>query len=89
MSTLRPVFHPTHPHVAALERLGDEIAELSARLDAATAHLLTLIREFDERRGWNTGFRSCAEWLSWRIGWSREQRVSACVSLTRSGSSRS
>jgi 5-methylcytosine-specific restriction endonuclease McrA len=68
MSTLRPVFHPTHPHVAALERLGDEIAELSARLDAATAHLLTLIREFDERRGWNTGFRSCAEWLSWRIG---------------------
>ena len=30
-----------------LERLGDEIAELSAHLDAATAHLLDLIREFD------------------------------------------
>ena len=30
-----------------LERMGDEIAELSAHLDAATARLLTLIREFD------------------------------------------
>src|SRR5713101_5703531 len=51
-----------------LDRLGDEIAELSAHLDAATAHLLTLIREFDARAGWNTGFRSCASWLSWRVG---------------------
>ncbi|HEX7788196.1 MAG TPA: DUF222 domain-containing protein, partial [Methylomirabilota bacterium] len=22
----------------------------------------------DARGGWNTGFRSCAEWLSWRVG---------------------
>ena len=51
-----------------LDRLGDEIAELSAELDAATARLLTLIRDFDARSGWNTGFRSCAEWLSWRVG---------------------
>src|ERR1700674_3881185 len=51
-----------------LDRLGDEIAELSAHLDAATARLLTLIREFDARGGWNTGFRSCAAWLSWRVG---------------------
>src|ERR1043165_3848078 len=29
--------------VAEMERLGDEIAELSAHLDAATAHLLDLI----------------------------------------------
>ena len=56
---------------AELERLGDEIAELSAHLDAATAHLLDLIREFDARAGWNTGFRSCAEWLSWRVGLDR------------------
>ncbi len=34
-----------------LDRLGDEIAELSAHLDAATARLLTLIREFDARGG--------------------------------------
>ena len=59
---------PTHPRVAELERLGDEIAELSAHLDAATARLLDLIRDFDERGGWNTGFRSCAEWLAWRVG---------------------
>ena len=51
-----------------LERLGDEIAELSAHLEAATARLLDRIREFDAREGWNTGFRSCAEWLSWRVG---------------------
>jgi len=51
-----------------LDRLGDEIAELSAHLEAATARLLTLIREFDARGGWNTGFRSCAEWLGWRVG---------------------
>src|SRR4030095_3002978 len=51
-----------------LDELGDEIAELSAHLDAATARLLALIREFDARGGWNTGFRSCAAWLSWRVG---------------------
>src|SRR5882724_11564717 len=58
----------THDRVAELDRLGDEIAELSAHLDAATARLLDLIREFDARAGWNTGFRSCAAWLSWRVG---------------------
>ena len=56
------------PCTEALDRLGDEIAELSAHLDAATARLLELIREFDARGGWNTGFRSCAAWLSWRVG---------------------
>jgi hypothetical protein len=54
--------------VAEMDRLGNEIAELSAHLDAAGAHLLDLIREFDAREGWNTGFRSCAHWLSWRVG---------------------
>src|SRR3989475_11777727 len=54
--------------IAELDRLGDEIAELSAHLDAATARLLDLIREFDARGGWGNGFRSCAAWLSWRVG---------------------
>jgi hypothetical protein len=54
--------------VAELDRLGDAIAERSAHLEAATARLLDLIREFDARGGWNTGFRSCAHWLSWRVG---------------------
>ena len=52
----------------SLDHLGDEIAELSAHLDAATGRLLDLIREFDAREGWNTGFRSCAAWLNWRVG---------------------
>src|SRR3989442_2017043 len=53
---------------AAVDRLGDEIAELSAHVEAATARLLDLIRDFDARAGWNTGFPSCAAWLSWRVG---------------------
>src|SRR5437867_11426585 len=60
--------HPTDAHTVELNRLGDEIAELSAHLDAATARLLDLIREFDARGGWSNGFRSCAAWLSWRVG---------------------
>jgi 5-methylcytosine-specific restriction endonuclease McrA len=59
---------PNPPHLAELDRLGDQIAELSAHLEAATARLLALIREFDARGGWANGFRSCAEWLAWRIG---------------------
>src|SRR5512144_718153 len=63
-----PVITATPQRVAELDQLGDEIAELSAHLEAATGRLLELIREFDARGGWNSGFRSCAAWLSWRIG---------------------
>jgi 5-methylcytosine-specific restriction endonuclease McrA len=59
---------PTSQRTAELDRLGDEIAELSAHLEAATGRLLDLIRAFDARGGWNTGFRSCAAWLAWRVG---------------------
>src|SRR5438094_2042587 len=58
----------TAESVAETDRLGHEIAELCAHLDAATAHLLDLIREFDARGGWNNGFPSCAHWLAWRVG---------------------
>jgi hypothetical protein len=52
-----------------VDRLADEIAELSAHLDAATHRLLELIRRFDAGSGWYThGCLSCAQWLSWRIG---------------------
>jgi 5-methylcytosine-specific restriction endonuclease McrA len=51
-----------------LERLGDEIATLSAHVHAATYALLVLLLEFDQREGWSRGFRSCAHWLSWRTG---------------------
>src|SRR5437762_13692238 len=66
-SHVSPVTASLNPF-ADLDQLGDEIALLSAHLDAATARLLDLIREFDARGGWNSGFRSCAAWLSWRVG---------------------
>jgi len=68
MSTHTPHLAVTMNPTAQLDRLGDEIAELSAHLEAATARLLDRIREFDARGGWNSGFRSCAHWLSWRVG---------------------
>jgi Domain of unknown function (DUF222)/HNH endonuclease len=68
METHAPKGSGAAPCPEDLDRLGDEIAELSAHLEAATARLLALIREFDARAGWNTGFRSCAAWLSWRVG---------------------
>jgi len=58
-----------HPDVVAAQQLGDQIAELSAHIEVATARLLTLIREFDALGGWaHAGAKSCAEWLSWRVG---------------------
>ena len=50
-----------------LERLGDEITELSAQIQAATCRWLALVAEFDEREGWaEWGCASCAHWISWR-----------------------
>ena len=67
MNSIAPEINVTAQPVAETDRLGDEIAELAAHLNAATAHLLELIREFDARGGWNHGFRSCAHWLAWRV----------------------
>src|SRR5215470_8344305 len=86
----------TDPNTVHLERLGDEIAELAAHLTAATARLLDLIREFDARGGWGNGFRSCAHWLTWRVGLEpgaarehvRVARALGSLPLLRSTSSR-
>jgi hypothetical protein len=65
----RQIIEPAvDPNRVEMHRLSDEIAELSAHLDAATARLLDLIRAFDAGGGWNTGFASCAAWLCWRVG---------------------
>ena len=48
--------------------LGERIAELAARINAAESRMMTLIADFDRRGGWKDGFSSCAEWLAWRIG---------------------
>jgi hypothetical protein len=53
---------------AELDDLGERIAELAAQISAATYELLVMLRDFDERGGWNSGFRSCAHWLVWRVG---------------------
>ena len=71
--TLTPTLTPSTPTStpfprAELERLGDEIAELAAHIHAATYRLLVLIREFDQREGWDASFKTCAHWLSWRTG---------------------
>ena len=50
-----------------LDRLGDRIAELSSRIDAATYELLCYLHQFNRQHGWE-GFRSCAHWLNWRTG---------------------
>ncbi|MEQ1910628.1 MAG: DUF222 domain-containing protein [Vicinamibacterales bacterium] len=55
------------PH-GSTDTLGEAIAQLAAQLHAATYELLVLLREFDERAGWNCGFLSCAHWLHWRTG---------------------
>ena len=51
----------------ASARLGDDIAKLAARIQAATYELLVMLREFDAQEGW-AGFPSCAHWLHWRTG---------------------
>jgi len=55
--------------MVSVEELGQEIASLSAHLDAATHRLLECIRRFDEAGGWyEQGAVSCAHWLAWRVG---------------------
>jgi hypothetical protein len=55
-----------------MDSLAARIAEHAAHLDAATHRLLTDLREFDQGGGWyQQGARSCAQWLSWRVGWDR------------------
>ena len=64
---LDPIIDPIGHRRAEVERLGERIAELSSRIQAATYDLLVLIREFDAEIGWS-GWTSCAHWLSWRTG---------------------
>ena len=55
-----------------LESLAEEITSLAASIDIATHRMLTLLAEFDEKRGWEReGHRSCAHWLAYRTGMDR------------------
>ena len=54
---------------AELNALEAEITQLWGHINAATAHFLTLIAEFDRREGWaQHGMASCAQWLGWQCG---------------------
>ena len=64
-ATALPINHERKP----LQTLADEITELSAHIAAATYRFLILIREFDQREGWEgPGLKSCAHWLNWQCG---------------------
>ena len=53
----------------ATERLEAEICELAGQIAAASARLVVMIAEYDNRRGWaEWGCQSAAHWLSWRCG---------------------
>src|SRR5687767_7291168 len=58
----------TRDNPMPIDALGERIAELAARIHAATYELLVMLLEYDEGRGWNNGFLSCAHWLNWRTG---------------------
>ena len=64
-------------------RLGDAIAELTARIQAATYELLVMIGEFDKREGWGEGFKSCAHRLNWRTGLAIDVVSTAFAGRTR------
>lgn len=50
-----------------LERLEARICELAGHLAAATSRFLTLVAEFDARRGWaEWDMPSCSAWLAWK-----------------------
>jgi hypothetical protein len=52
--------------IAALEA---QITELVGHLNAANHRLLTLLAEFDRRKGWaDCATQSCAHWLNWKCG---------------------
>ncbi|MGQ0717201.1 MAG: DUF222 domain-containing protein [Pseudonocardiales bacterium] len=49
--------------------LESELVGLAGQLAAAQCRFLVLLAEFDARGGWaGPGLRSCAHWLSWRVG---------------------
>jgi hypothetical protein len=53
----------------SIEELASEITEIAGHLNAANYPFLTLIAEFDRRKGWSDNTtHSCAHWLNWKCG---------------------
>lgn len=53
----------------SIAALAEQITELTGHLNAANYRWLTLIAEFDRRKGWvDSVTHSCAHWLNWKCG---------------------
>jgi len=62
---------PAPPSALSIPALETELVSLAGHLAAAHCRWLLLLAEFDTRDGWGgPGMRSCAHWLSWRVGMS-------------------
>lgn len=60
---------PAAAPVPSIEALDEAIRRLATELNVRTYRMLVVVREFDQRCGWEKwSFSSCAEWLHWRIG---------------------
>ena len=58
-----------HAAEVPMERLEADMLGLAGQLAAGTCAFLTMIGEYDARRGWESWEAlSCAHWLNWRCG---------------------
>src|SRR5436190_13595698 len=63
------IFETELSELDEVDALADRIASSAATVDATMHKLLAHIRRFDELTGWaRQGAKSCAHWLSWRVG---------------------
>jgi hypothetical protein len=64
-----PSFEERMTYIRSTHVLEDQIVELAGHLNAANYRFLSLLAEFDRRKGWNCrATRDCAHWLNWKCG---------------------
>jgi len=64
-----PSFEDRLAYIRSTHELEDQIIELAGHLNAGNYRFLSLIAEFDRRKGWNCrATRDCAHWLNWKCG---------------------
>jgi hypothetical protein len=64
-----PSFDERGAFIRSTHELEDQIIELAGHLNAANYRFLSLLAEFDRRKGWNCrATRDCAHWLNWKCG---------------------
>ena len=62
---------PAKSYVLSLDELEAEITTLAGHLNAGEYRWLTLVAEFDDRKGWvAAGCSSCAHWINFKCGMS-------------------